>query len=195
MRVATKPLADYPLWLRPFFWLQRRNYGQVLLPGLCWGRSPRLFAAVATLYGALNRRSSPLSPVLRSLITVRVSQLNHCAFCVDLNAQTLIQRAGSEDKVAALAHWPDSPLFDDFERAALAYAEAMSRLGDGQGSTVTDAHVNALKAWLDEDGVVELTGLIAFQTMSAKFNAALDVPAQGFCLRPPHLPSLPTPDA
>jgi alkylhydroperoxidase family enzyme len=44
--------------------------------------------------------------------------------------------------------------------------------------------VEALKAWFDQDGIVELTGLIAFQNLSSKFNAALDVPAQGFCQRP-----------
>jgi alkylhydroperoxidase family enzyme len=41
-----------------------------------------------------------------------------------------------------------------------------------------------LKQHFDDDAVIELTGLIAFQNLSSKFNAALDVPAQGFCQRP-----------
>ena len=153
MRIEVKPDRAYAWFIRPFFWLQQRNYGQVLIPGKCWGRSPRLFAAVATLYGVINRRRSPVDPVLRSLVTVRVSQLNWCRFCVDINAMTLIQRAGSSDKVEALAQWRTSPLFDERERAVLDYAEAM-------------------------------TGLIAFQNMSAKFNAALDIAPQGFCQLP-----------
>jgi alkylhydroperoxidase family enzyme len=78
MRVEVKPDREYAWFIRPFFWLQQRNYGQVLIPGKCWGRSPRLFAAVATLYGVINRKRSPIDPVLRSLVTVRVSQLNWC---------------------------------------------------------------------------------------------------------------------
>jgi AhpD family alkylhydroperoxidase len=180
MRVPARSPDQYPFWLRPFFRSQARRYGKVLLPGLLWGRSPRLFAAVALLYGALDRRSSPLPPVLRSLVTVRVSQLNWCRFCVDINAMTLAARAGSTAKLEALEGWRDSELFDARERAALDYAEAMT----DSNRRVTDAQVEALKAHFDDDAVVELTGLIAFQNLSSKFNAALDVPAQGFCRVP-----------
>lgn len=180
MRVAPRPASDYPLWLRPFFASQRRRYGEVLVPGLLWGRVPKLFAAVALLYGVLDRRSSPLPPVLRSLVTVRVSQINWCSFCVDINSMTLAKRTGSMDKVEALEGWRDSPLFDARERAALDYAEAMT----DSNRRVTDAIVAALRTHFDEDGIVELTGLIAFQNLSSKFNSALDVPAQGFCRVP-----------
>ena len=83
MRISEKPLSKYPWYIRPFFWNQKRKYGQVLKPGLLWGRVPKLFAAVATLYGVLDRKSSHLNPALRSLVTVRVSQINWCAFCVE----------------------------------------------------------------------------------------------------------------
>ena len=160
MRIEVKPDRAYAWFIRPFFWLQKRNYGQVLIPGKCWGRSP-------------------IDPVLRSLVTVRVSQLNWCRFCVDINAMTLVKRAGSSDKVEALARWRDSPLFDERERAVLDYAEAMTGL-DG----VSDEQAARLKPWFDDDALVELTGLIAFQNMSAKFNAALDIAPQGFCQLP-----------
>lgn len=180
MRVSTKALNQYPWLLKPFFWSQRRRYGEVLLPGLLWARVPKLFAAVAILYGVLDRKKSPIDPVLRSLVTVRVSQINWCEFCVDINGATLARRASSYDKVMDLEHWRDSPLFDARERAVLDYTEAVTH----SERQVDDAMVTALKAWFDEDGIVELTGLIAFQNLSSKFNAALDVPAQGFCQRP-----------
>jgi AhpD family alkylhydroperoxidase len=179
MRIKLKADRDYAWFIKPFFWLQQRNYGQVLIPGKCWGRSPRLFAAVATLYGVINRKHSPIDPVLRSLVTVRVSQLNWCRFCVDINAMTLVKRAGSSAKVEALAQWRTSSLFDERERAVLDYAEAMTGL-DG----VSEAQFEAMRPWFDDDALVELTGLVAFQNMSAKFNAALDIPAQGFCQLP-----------
>ena len=56
MRVKAKPLGRYPWYLRPFFWNQRRKHGAVLDPALLWARSPALFATVALLYGALDRR-------------------------------------------------------------------------------------------------------------------------------------------
>ena len=49
---------------------------------------------------------------------------------------------------------------------------------------MTDDLMERLKCFFDEDGIVELTGLIAFQNMSSKFNSALDVPSQGFCSLP-----------
>ncbi len=180
MRVPPKPIPAYPWWVRLFFWKQKRTYGAVLDPGLLWARSPLVFGAVALLYGALDRRSSPLAPALRSLITVRVSQINHCAFCVDVNSATLAKRGVSDDKIEALADWRQSPLFDEVERAALDYAEAVTRTeGD-----VDDAMTARLAQHFDDDALVELTALIAFQNLSSKFNDALDVPPQGFCSIP-----------
>jgi len=184
MRVTPKALAAYPWYLRPFFWNQRRKYGAVLDSALLWARSPKLFLAVALLYGAIDRKSSPLAPALRSLVTVRVSQLNGCRFCVDLNSATLLKRGVADDKVLALAAWSTSALFNPQERAALAYAEAMTLPDRG----VDDALMSELKQHLDDDAVIELTALIAFQNLSSKFNSALAVPPQGFC----NLPSIDT---
>ncbi|WP_108653065.1 carboxymuconolactone decarboxylase family protein [Dongshaea marina] len=180
MLINPKPLKSYPWWLKPFFWSQQRRYGQVLKPGLLWARIPKLFAAVALLYGVLDRKRSPIDPVLRSLVTVRVSQINWCSFCVDINGMVLMKRAGSEAKVEALSQWRESELFDDKERAVLDYVEAVT-YSDRQ---VSPAQLEVLKGYFDEDAVVELTGLIAFQNLSSKFNAALDVPAEGFCKVP-----------
>ena len=180
MRVTEKPIDHYPWFLRPFFWNQKRKYGQVLKPALLWARVPKLFAAVAILYGVLDRRSSPIDPVLRSLITVRVSQINWCLFCVDLNSSVLTKRTGSMEKVEALENWQDSTLFDQKEKIVLQYVEAITYT-DQQ---VNNELVNRLHEYFDEDEIVEITGLIAFQNLSSKFNSALDLPAQGFCRLP-----------
>lgn len=180
MRIEAKDYPSYPWYLKPFFWKQYRTYGQLLKPALLWARVPKLFAAVASLYGVLDRRSSPVSPVLRSLITVRVSQVNWCRFCVDINSAVLARRSGSMAKVEAVENWRESELFSELERAVLDYVEAITYT-DRQ---VTDAMVARLGQWFDQDGIVELTGLIAFQNLSSKFNSALDVPPQGFCQKP-----------
>jgi len=180
MRVTEKPDSSYPWYLRPFFWNQKRKYGQVLKPALIWARVPRLFAAIAILYGVLDRKSSPIDPVLRSLITVRVSQINECRFCVDINSAMLAKRTGSMNKVEALERWQESELFDSKERVVLGYVEAVTYT-DRQ---VDDDLSHRLHEYFNEDEIVELTGLIAFQNLSSKFNSALDLPAQGFCRLP-----------
>ncbi|WP_369600360.1 carboxymuconolactone decarboxylase family protein [Hahella sp. SMD15-11] len=175
------PAKKVPWYIRLFFLNQKRKYGAVLEPARLWARSPKVFMGVALLFGALDRRSSPIPPVLRSLITVRVSQINWCRFCVDINSMMVLRRGAEQAKLDALEHFRESDLFSEAEKAALHYAEVMTR-SDLQ---VTDADVDALRAHFSEDAIVELTGLIAFQNLSSKFNAALDVAPQGFCKVPP----------
>ncbi len=167
----------FPWYVRLFFWNQKRKYGAVLEPARLWGRSPKVFATLASLYGAFDRRSSPLEPALRTLVTVRVSQINWCPFCVDINSATALKRGISDEKLTALAHYASNELYSDRERAALAYADAVT-YSDQQP---TAALFEQLRRHFDDDAIIELTGLIGFQNMSSKFNAALGVKPQGFC--------------
>lgn len=171
----------FPWYVRLFLANQRRRYGRELEPARLWARSPKVFAALSLLYGALDRKSSPIEPPLRTLMTVRVSQINWCAFCVDINSATALKRGLSEVHLEALPNFEQSSLFDERVKAALAYAEAVT-YSDRQ----VDAALRArLKRHFSDDAIIELTAVIAFQNMSSKFNSALDVPAQGFCKLPP----------
>ncbi len=188
--ISTPPAHRFPWYVRLFFWHQKRRYRAELEPARLWARTPKVFAAVALLYGALDRRSSPLEPALRLLITVRVSQLNRCVFCVDLNSAIALQYHLEPDKLAALTAFESSPLFSDREKAALSYAEVVTH-SDRQ-PTVT--HFEQLRRYFDGEAIIELTGLIAFQNLSSQFNAALGVESQGFCplASPPDSRSRPT---
>jgi len=167
----------YPWYVKIFFWNQRRKYGKELEPTKLWGRTPKVFAALALLYGALDRKKSPIEPVLRSYITVRVSQINWCAFCVDINSMTVLKRGSSEKKLKELETFKESTLFSEKEKAALHYAEVVT-YSDKQ---VSDDDRERLRLYFSEDEIIELTALISFQNMSSKFNASLDVLPQGFC--------------
>ncbi len=176
-----EPTIERVRWyLRPLFWFQRKRYGTLLLPALTWARVPSLYFALAGFYRALDRRGSPLDPVLRSLVQTRISQINHCAFCIDLNAAIAAERGGSMDKALAVAQWRSSDLFTPAERAALEFAEAVTQTGQ----VVDEPLVGRLREFFDEDTLIEFTALVAFQNMSSKFNAALDIPSQGFCVKP-----------
>ncbi len=184
MRIPPRPLNRYPWYLRLILWRQKRKYGAALQSSLLWARSPRLFLAMALFYGAVERKASPLEPALRSLLMVRVSQLNACPFCVDLNSAILEKRGVPMDKVLALGEWRASALFEERERAALDYAEAVT-LSDRE---VDDAMFKRLRGFFDDDALIELTALVAYQNLSSKFNGALDVPAQGLCRLPDTVP-------
>jgi uncharacterized peroxidase-related enzyme len=142
-----------------------------------WARSPRAFLAFLRLFRAVDRDGSPLPPALRALVMVRVSQLNHCAFCVDLNGSRALERGVAPGRLDALAHHAASPLFDAREKAALAFADAVTL----PGSAVPPELRRALRTAFTGDAIVELSALVAFQNMSSKFNAALDVEPEGRC--------------
>jgi len=179
-RVAPIMPGRIPWYMRLILAAQRRKYGKPLAATLAWARLPRAFLALTLLYRALDRRGARLAPGLRALVQVRVSQVNGCAFCVDLNSAAAVAREVDPEKLLALAGFSEAPEFDARERAALAYAEAMTESGNG----VDDALFERLRHEFDEDEIVELTALVAFQNLTSKFNAALGVPAQGFCAVP-----------
>lgn len=186
--IAPKPLGEYPWYLRWFFRRQERKYGKTLSPSWLWGRLPGHFGGMLLLLGLFQRRSFPIDTALRSLVSARVAQLNGCAFCVDLNAYNLLKASGSADKAAAVAHWRDREIYSDRERAALDYAEAMT----DAPQRVEPAHFEALRRHFDEDGIVGLTAWIAFQNLSAKFNAALGAEENGLCQLPSAPPRTPS---
>lgn len=179
-RIATPPDQAYPWYVRLIFALQRRKYGAELQSARLWGRLPRSFLLLTLLYRSIDRKGSPIDPALRSLVQVRVSQINSCGFCVDLNGAAALERGLDPAKLAALAGWERSPAFDAREKAVLAFAEAATDPARG----VDDACFARLRAFFDEQAVLELTALIAFQNLSSKFNAALALPAQGLCAVP-----------
>lgn len=167
----------YPWYVRLIFWLQKRKYGEVLKSAKIWAKSPRLFLALSWLYASIDRKSSPISPVLRSLVIVRISQINGCFFCVDLNTSVLIERGVDLDKAQSLGHWPSSSLFSDKEKLVLEYAEAVT----DSTQKINDHLKEELQKIFTEEELVELTALIAFQNMSTKFNNAFGIEPQGFC--------------
>lgn len=176
-RISTPADHHYPWYVRLVFALQRRKYGKELEPARLWGRLPSAFLALTLLYRAIDRKGSPLEPALRALVQVRISRINSCAFCMDLNSAAVLERHVAPGKLTALEAYEASPLFSERERAALAYAEAAT----DPARPVNAATFERLRAAFGEQEILELTALIAFQNLSSKFNAALGVPAQGFC--------------
>ena len=91
-----------------------------------------------------------------------------------------MHEGASEEKIAQVAQAATSALFSERERAALEYAEAMTVTG----RKVDDALFARVRAHFSEAQLVELTAAVALENFRSKFNTALGIEAQGFCVLP-----------
>lgn len=124
------------------------------------GNHPQATRAVLALETYV--RNSGLDPRLYELIKIRASQLNGCAFCLDMHNRDA--RAAGEDprRLDVLSAWREAAqLFTDAERAALAFTEAVTRIGD---AGVPDPVWDDVAAHFDESGIVDL--LMAVSTIN-----------------------------
>jgi AhpD family alkylhydroperoxidase len=105
---------------------------------------------------ALTRAAAPLDHVTAELIKTRVSQVNGCAYCVDLHASALRTAGENPRRVDAVAVWHDSSLFTESERAALALAEALTLLPEGTPDP--SVYAEAARHWSpDEVALIVMT--------------------------------------
>ncbi len=89
--------------------------------------------------------ATELEPSLKELIKVRASQINGCAFCIQMHTEQARKRGETEQRLYAVSAWKESPLFSDVERAALALTDAVTRIAeDGVSDEIYDAALEAL---------------------------------------------------
>lgn len=115
-----------------------------------------LSADLAKAYMAfgLAAKKSVIEPAIRDLVTIRASQLNGCAFCLDMHVKEAKLAGERELRLHHVAIWRESPLFDERERAALAWTEELTRLG---GHGVSDAAYAAARAVFSEKELSDLS--------------------------------------
>ncbi|AWV07442.1 carboxymuconolactone decarboxylase family protein [Marilutibacter maris] len=118
--------------------------------------APRPFQLLAQLSGQLYK--GPLGGQLVELVSLRISQLNGCVFCLDMHAEALRRAGVAQRKLDTVAAWRESPLFDARERAALDWAEALNALGH---APVPDDALEALREQFDEREISELSFAVA----------------------------------
>jgi len=97
---------------------------------------------------------------------------------MDINASRGMRNGATEEKIQAIEQAATSPLFDEVERAAIAYAEAMTITGH----RVSDDLFARIRKHFTEPQIVELTAAVALENFRSKFNVALGIEAQGFCV-------------
>ena len=102
---------------------------------------------------AIIRRSS-IEPSLYELVKIRASQLNGCAFCLDMHTKDARAKGETEQRIYALPAWHEAPFFTERERAALAWTEAITDIQQGHASE--EAYVQA-RTQFSEEELVKLT--------------------------------------
>jgi AhpD family alkylhydroperoxidase len=91
---------------------------------------------------------------LLNLIYYRVSQINGCAFCLDMHSKDLLVKGESEQRLYVLDAWREAPFYSDRERAALAWAESLTKLKEGQ---VPDEVYEEVSKQFTEEETIDLT--------------------------------------
>ncbi len=95
-----------------------------------------------------------LEPKLMELVKLRASQINSCAYCIDMHTKELRAKGESEQRLYLLETWREAPFFSEREAAALAWTEAVTRLPDGQ---VPDEAFEQARRYFSETELVDLT--------------------------------------
>jgi AhpD family alkylhydroperoxidase len=115
--------------------------------------SPAAYHAMLGLEGFV-RKSSKLEPSLLELIKMRASQINGCAYCLDMHSKDARAGGESEQRLYALPAWRETPFFTDRERAALSWTEAVTLVTEGH---VPDEVYEEAKQQFSEEELVNLT--------------------------------------
>ena len=135
---------------------------------------PGAMQAIQALMGAIEKAGTPGSAL--QLAHLRASQINGCSVCVDGGVKHAKQAGESDERLFAVAAWREAPYFSAAERAALALAEAMTRLAD-RGDPVPDAVWAEAAKHYDERALAGLVLSVALTNLFNRVNVATRQPA------------------
>jgi AhpD family alkylhydroperoxidase len=129
---------------------------------------PDTMNAIGTLIKATRKGGVPSATL--ELVHLRASQINGCSACVYGGATSAKKAGETDDRLFAVAAWREAPFFTDAERAALALAEAATRLSD-RADPVPDAIWDEAARHYDEQGLASLVLMIAITNFFNRINA------------------------
>ncbi len=118
--------------------------------------APKAFQCLVDLSGAVQK--GPLGTRLVDLVFLRVSQLNGCAYCIDLHWRDLIRQNADPRHLNAVAGWHEAPFFSERKRAALRWAESVTAMPNGDAS---DEEFASLRTHFSDEEIAELGFAIA----------------------------------
>lgn len=175
-RIEPLPPKRTGLLTRAMYRIAKRRYGQVPEPFAVAAHHRKLMIASAVHETMIDRASKTLPTSVRELAVLWTARQIGCSWCVDFGS--MLQRLDGLDmqRLKDIDNYATSTAFTDDERAAIAYAAAMTT----DPHTVTDGQVDDLRARFGDAGVFELTYQIGLENMRARVNSALGITEQGF---------------
>jgi AhpD family alkylhydroperoxidase len=175
-RIEPLPPKRAGLLTRAMYRVAKRRYGQVPEPFAVSAHHRKLMIAGAVHETMVDRASKTLPVAVRELAVFWTARAIGCSWCVDFGS--MLQRLDGLDmeRLKDIDNYATSTAFTDDERAAIAYADAMTT----DPHTVTDEQVADLRARFGDAGVFELTYQIGLENMRARMNSALGITEQGF---------------
>ena len=164
-------------WLiRAMYRYAKRRYGEVPEPVAVTAHHPRLLVTYAVHETMLQSASRRLPTSVRELAVLWTARTIGCSWCVDFGSMLLRLDGLDIERLKDIDNYATSQRFSDDERAAIAYADAMTT----DPHSVTDEQLADLRTRFGGDGVIELTYQIGTENMRARMNTALGITEQGF---------------
>ena len=175
-RIPAVAPADASPLVKVAYKYAAHKFDEVPEPFAVLAHHRKLFVASARHEMAVQKASTVLPANVREIAVFRVAWTIGCSWCVDFG--TMLQRLDGLDveRLKHIADYADSPAYSADERAAIAYADAMT----ATPTTVTDEQVADLEHRFGRAGVVELSYQIGIENMRARMYSALGITEQGF---------------
>ncbi len=165
--------------MRLAYWISKRKYGKVLTPlKAVYSRLPVAFSLWANRIHSLEQKLE-LSQELTLLVRVYVSQLNGCAFCIDIGKALSIRKFNNEEKFLQLAGYPQSNRYSPAEKAALDFAHALT-----VHKNVSDEVYRRADRYFSENQLVALAWVVSTEHLYNLMNVAFHVESDGLCALP-----------
>lgn len=128
--------------------------------------------AIKTLFASgIYLKKASIEENLRELIYFRVSQINGCAYCLDMHYKDARAKGETEQRLYGLSAWRETPYYTDRERAALAWAEAVTKC------VVPDEIYEKVKTQLSDEELIDLTLAVTSINTWNRFNIAFTITA------------------
>ncbi len=144
-----------------------------------WQTSPDAYKAMRALQDAVN--AGGFEKIFLDLVFLRASQINGCAFCIDMHTKDLKAEGESEERISLLDAWRESPFYTDRERDALAWAEALTKISENH---VPDELFEEVRSHFTDEELVKLTLAVVAINGWNRFGIAFRIPPGKY--RPAH---------
>jgi alkylhydroperoxidase family enzyme len=161
---------------RLFYRIAKRRFGEVPEPFAVLANNGKVLVTAAVHESIAGKTCTTLPSNIREIAVYRTARTVGCSWCIDFGAMLMRLEGLNLDKLQHIDEFETSPLYSDDERAAIAYADAMT----ATPPTVTDEQVTDLTNRFGAAGLVELTYQVALENSRSRSFSALGITDQGF---------------